>query len=186
MAKEKIKQVAIKHFYKYGYEGVKMSQIAEESGIRKQSLSYHYPSKRELFTDIYSDVIEEEIVFTQQYFKNLSNIPSKDILYRFLKDMKLRAHDKPNSSFLQVVSFSTPLEIESFVSSHYLLYFNSLKTEIRKVFEKELFNYTPDECTVSFLILFDGLIIHLLYNTKQSFEYSLDVAFSIFWNSVQG
>ena len=28
------------HFYQVGYEGTKIAQIAEEAGIRKQSLSY--------------------------------------------------------------------------------------------------------------------------------------------------
>ncbi|MBJ6362870.1 TetR/AcrR family transcriptional regulator [Paenibacillus sp. MAHUQ-46] len=162
-----------------------MAQIANESGITKQSMSYHFPSKKELFKEIYSEVIEEEILFTQQLFNHLSSKPSKEILYTFLKEMKLRAHDKINSSFLQIFSFSTPLEIESFVSSHYLLYLDSLKTEIVKVFEKESLNFTPDECSLSFIILFDGLIVHLLYNTKQSFEYALDVSFKIFWNSIQ-
>ncbi|SDN25866.1 transcriptional regulator, TetR family [Bacillus sp. OK048] len=29
-----------KHFNQFGYEGTKIAQIAEDAGIRKQSLSY--------------------------------------------------------------------------------------------------------------------------------------------------
>ena len=53
MSKEKIKRIAIKHFNQFGYEGTKMAQIAEEAGMRKQSLSYHYPTKKELLLEVY-------------------------------------------------------------------------------------------------------------------------------------
>ncbi|AST94519.1 MULTISPECIES: TetR/AcrR family transcriptional regulator [Shouchella] len=186
MSKQKIKQVAINQFYRNGYEGVKMSQIAEEAGIRKQSLSYHYPSKKELFMELYKEVIDAEIVFTQSFFDRFSSLPPKEVLYSFLKEVSLRAYDKPNTGFLQALSFAEPLEIQSYVSAHYIPYLNTLKTEIKKVFDKETFNYTSDECTVAFIVLFDGLIVDLLYNTKQSFDYSLDISYKIFWNNIQG
>lgn len=185
MSKDKIKQVAINHFYKFGYEGVKMAKIAEESGIRKQSLAYHYSSKRDLFTEIYTEVIQEEREFIQSFFKDSQDLSVKETLYKFLMQVKSRAHEKPNSKFLQSISYSTPLEIESFITAHYFLYLELLKSELQEMFKKEAFQFTPDECTLSFIVLFDGLIIHLLYNTKQSFEYSLDVTFKVFWNGIQ-
>ncbi|GAF21041.1 transcriptional regulator, TetR family [Bacillus sp. JCM 19047] len=184
MSKQKIKEAALNQFYKSGYEGVRMTQIAEEAGIRKQTLSYHYPSKKDLFMEIYKEVVKEEIKFTQSYFEGLYNRPSKEIIWEFLKTFKLRAHDKPNTGFLQVVSFSTPLELESYVSSNYLSYMNILRTEIKKIFEKETFNVNSEEATVYFLVLFDGLIVQLLYNTKQSFDYSLEISFKMFWASI--
>ena len=184
MTKKKIQKAAIKHFYEYGYEGVKMAQIAKDSEIRKQSLSYHYNTKRDLFVDVYSKVIEEEILFIKDYFKNQSNVSAKENLLGYLKEIILRAHEKPNTAFLHRTSYSAPLEIDVFVATQYLTYYYTLKTEVRKVLEKGTFSYNPDECTLGYITLFDGLIVHLLYNTDQSLEYSLDVSFNIFWNGI--
>lgn len=185
MSKDNIKQVAINHFYKFGYEGVKMAKIAEDVGIRKQSIAYHYPSKRELFTEIYQEVIEEEQQFIHSYFNDSEESDIKKILYQFLVQVKLRAYEKISSKFLQSISYSTPLEIESFITAHYFLYLDQLKNEIRRLFDQETFRFTTDECIVSFIVLYDGLITHLLYNTRQSFEYSLDTAFNVFWSGIQ-
>ncbi|MBT2289550.1 TetR/AcrR family transcriptional regulator [Paenibacillus albidus] len=47
-------QIATKRlpFNRLGYEGTKMAQIAEEAGIRKQSIAYYYPTKKELLLEL--------------------------------------------------------------------------------------------------------------------------------------
>lgn len=69
MSKDRIKEIAIQHFNRFGYEGVRMAQIAEDAGIRKQSLSYHFPTKKDLLVELYGEVVEEEISFVRRYFR---------------------------------------------------------------------------------------------------------------------
>lgn len=186
MSKTSIKQIAVSHFQKYGYEGVKMAKIAEEAGIRKQSIYYHYASKRDLFAELYDEVIHEEIDYIQQYFTNESNLPAKELLYGFLKDMKRRTNENAKVLFLHLMSYSPPMEINTFVSSRFLTNFNTFKDEIRTIFEREseLFFSTPEECTLGYVTLFDGLLVHLFYNTGQSYEASLETSFHIFWKGI--
>lgn len=185
MAKQEIKEVAIHHFYKLGYEGVKMSKVAEDSGIKKQSLSYHYHTKKELFEELYKDVIDCEIHFTQNFFEEHSHLPPKEKLYYFLKEIINRSYDKLNTRFLQSLSYSAPTEIDNYVSIQYVSYLNTLKTEAKKIFNQENYKFTPDDCTIAFVVLYDGLIVDLLYSQEQSFNYTLDIAFKVFWNSIQ-
>lgn len=184
MSKQLIKQAAINQFHRYGYEGVKMAQIATEAGMRKQSIYYHYPTKRDLFTELYDEVIEEEMKFLQAYFNDQPDVTSKELLYRFLKDMKRRTNENVTVVFLHLMSYSPPSEIGTFVASRYLTNFNVFKNEVRKVFEKEAFTSGAEECTLSYLTLFDGLLVHLFYNTGQSYEHALDASFEIFWKGI--
>ncbi|GJM73685.1 hypothetical protein HMSSN036_59010 [Paenibacillus macerans] len=77
MIREKIKEIAIQHFNRYGYEGTRMAQIAEETGIRKQSLSYHFSSKKELLLELYEEAVRNEIEFVRHYFKLVADYPGK-------------------------------------------------------------------------------------------------------------
>ena len=51
--KEKIKQSAIKLFYKKGYFATGMRALANTVGIQKASIYYHYPSKEDILMDIF-------------------------------------------------------------------------------------------------------------------------------------
>ncbi|MEM6734008.1 MAG: helix-turn-helix domain-containing protein [Myxococcota bacterium] len=46
---EEITVAAFKLFGRFGYDGVSMSAVATEAGIKKASLYYHFPSKEALF-----------------------------------------------------------------------------------------------------------------------------------------
>lgn len=185
MTKDKIKNVAIRQMNELGYEGVKMAHIAKELGIRKQSLAYHFSSKKDLLIEAYTEVVEEEIAFVHQFFKSREDDDAKVQLYDFLKEMQVRFHAKSNVAFLQAMSFRAPLEVDDFISAKYLLFLHAIKSEVTQIFKKANVAYKAEECMIGFITLFDGLTIQLVYETKQSFERSLETSFAIFWRGLQ-
>ncbi|MFP7226099.1 TetR/AcrR family transcriptional regulator [Priestia filamentosa] len=184
MITNKIKGIAIHHFNELGYEGTKMARIAVEAGITKQSLSYHYPSKKELFKELYAEVIEEELPFITNFFKENKEYPVREQLYRFLNEMKVRFHVKPNVMFLQRLSFVSSLEVSDWVLSMYRNYIHTLKTETLNILKKLKIRSTAEEATSGFLTLFDGLMIQLVYENKHSFERAFSASFDIYWHGI--
>lgn len=57
--KEKIFQVSIDLFSKYGYDGVSVRQIAREVGIKESSIYNHYSSKQAILNRILEYYVEE-------------------------------------------------------------------------------------------------------------------------------
>lgn len=53
-----IRQIATKLFASHGYEGVSLQAIADEVGVAKQTLLYHYPSKDALRRAVIEQVFE--------------------------------------------------------------------------------------------------------------------------------
>ena len=100
-------------------------KFAEEAGIRKQSLSYHYSTKKELFLEVYQDVVKEERLFVQSYFQAHAEEPLEHQLYNFLTEHKNRFLTNPNASFMLVLSSFTPLEVYDYVISQFRLIFKS-------------------------------------------------------------
>ncbi len=61
MTKQEILDHALALFMEKGYEGASMSDIAQATGIKKASLYAHYSGKEEIFSAVFSGVVEEYI-----------------------------------------------------------------------------------------------------------------------------
>nr|WP_154896225.1 TetR/AcrR family transcriptional regulator [Paenibacillus xylanexedens] len=186
MSKQRIKDIAIQHFNRLGYEGTKMAQIAEEAGIRKQSLAYHYPTKKALLLELYEEVVQEEQQFVIEFFLEANKLPLEQQLYNFLLDHKNRFLTHPNVAFMYILSFITPLEVHDFVLAQYRTYLGTLKAELAAVFAKhENIRLNPEEATVAYVTLLDGLDVQLVYETRQSYEHALAIAWNVFWTGIR-
>lgn len=61
MTKNRILEVSIDLFSKYGYDGVSVRQIAREVGIRESSIYNHYPNKKSILKAILDYYVEEMV-----------------------------------------------------------------------------------------------------------------------------
>ncbi|SDM57969.1 TetR/AcrR family transcriptional regulator [Sediminibacillus halophilus] len=179
--KEAIRDAAVRHFNAYGYEGVKMNRIAEELGIRKQSLSYHYASKSKLLTDTYANAMKEEVIFLEEFFCQAKSLEPKETLTQLLKETQQRYYKQPSVAFLQSMSFKAPLETSDLIISYYREYLHAFKQQIMNIANHPIITCTPDQLATSFITLFDGLVIQLVYENAESFHRSSQISFEIFW-----
>ena len=185
MSKIEIKKIAIKHFNEFGYDGTKMAQIAEEVGIRKQSLSYHYPTKKDLLMEVYREVIEEEQAFVRHYFEKHKEESLEKLLYNFLTEHKNRFLTEPNATLMYSLSFITPLDVNDFCTLSIPLYLATLKEVIGSCFTKHKCRISPEECTIGFITMLDGLDIQLVYETRQAYERVQRITWDLFWKGIQ-
>lgn len=182
--KEKIKEAAIQHFNKLGYEGVKMAHIAAEVGLKKQSITYYYSSKKMLAMALYEEVVQQEIDYIQNFFQINRQLPAKEQLRGFLLDLKIRFQQSPRVTFLQILTMLVPYDMQSFIESRYHSYLHILKQEILAVFATERFLLMKEQCTVAYLTLFEGLLMKLVHGSIQAFDDIVDSTFAIFWRGI--
>ena len=72
MTLQKIKTVSLQQFAKKGYDASSLQLIADEVGIKKQSIYAHFKSKDDLFLDIFKDAVDQEILELDRYFQDQS------------------------------------------------------------------------------------------------------------------
>lgn len=185
MSKEKIKTIATSHFNEFGYEGTKLSQIAEEVGIRKQSLAYHFPNKRVLFQEVYKEAVDDEVQFIQQYFQQHGEELIEQQLYQFLTEHKERFQKNPNTKLMLTISFLVPDEMHEDVIQKPYRYIDVLTAALESCFAKQTFRIGAKECALAFVTLLDGLDVQLVYENSRRYEQLQEITWDIFWTGIR-
>ncbi|MFS0824659.1 TetR/AcrR family transcriptional regulator [Bacillus sp. 1P02SD] len=185
MSKEKIKEVAVKHYNEFGYKGTKLSQIAEEVGIRKQSLAYHFPSKQSLFKEVYKEAVEDEIQFVQKYFKQNAEKSVEQQLYQFLTEHKERFITNPSTRFMLMIPLLVPDELYEDIVGKPYIYIDTLTAALETCFTKQTFRKSTKECALAFVTVLDGLDIQLVYEDSERYDLLQNIIWDIFWTGIK-
>ena len=75
--KKSIFEAAVTVFAKYGYKGALMDTIAEEAGVAKGTLYYHFKSKEEIFVFTMEEGIREIVDGVRSEAEGMDNIIAK-------------------------------------------------------------------------------------------------------------
>ncbi len=83
-------------FAKYGYENTSLSFIAEESGVKKQTIYSHFKSKEDLFRAVAESVSAQECQYLSRFFAK--DEPPFALLQSFVLAMQKRLTDAEDTS----------------------------------------------------------------------------------------
>lgn len=181
-----IKQIALLHFIENGYEGASLAGIANQVGIKKQSIYTHYKSKYDLFIQVTTQVINEEKQYIKSYFEQNKSSEIQELLLHFILSIKERYKNNQNLNinFLLRMAFMPPLEYRDEVISLSHNYFNQLEVHIKDLFSNTALAINTDEAISVFLTLFEGLLVELIYGDEETFKKKLHHSLKFFWNSI--
>mgnify|MGYP001474870452 CR=1 FL=1 len=177
MTINKIKKVALTKFIEQGYEGTSLSDVANEVGIKKQSIYSHFKSKEELFITVMNDVIKEESEYLDYFFdKSYDNL--KGYLEKFILQIKKRyAKEEQNSmQFILRMAYMPPLHLKEEVINNFNIYFLKLENLIKDLFLEDLFledlflEEKANMATLSFMNMLNGLLVTLIYGGCERFD----------------
>jgi Transcriptional regulator len=185
MSEHNLIKIASKHFLKYGYEGTKLSHIAQEAGMKKQSLYFHFKNKDDLLLQVNQTVIKEEIDFLQFFLNENKDLSLKDTLYLLLLEYKSRYLDNENKSFMFLLTFIPPDLLQNCFAENYRLFLTHLKKLLKpKFMDEPNLRINPDDGPTSFITLLDGLFTQLIFETPKDFDHSLRIFWDIYWNGL--
>jgi len=139
--KDKIIASSLKNFLTKGYENTTMNLIAEESGIKKASLYYHYKNKEDIFITCIGyllDSIEHHIENSQAELDN----PKEKILTLFSSVIEFNTNlaYRYNKNYSKPLNFHQMLKVGSskfiFVRERIDQYYDFLKDTIMKIIDE--------------------------------------------------
>ena len=182
MGAKEIEERALYYFAEYGYERTSLSIIAEDIGIKKQSVYSHFKSKEDLFRCAFERALAEEYEFAKDFFSQ-----EKDLfllLDEFIMVMKagFLSPEYTGKKFILRNSFMPPVSFKEEVLEKAVEYFNYLEDEVCRLFIQE--GYPEEEArqnAQAYITILDGLMTGLVYGNEQRFDRRL----AAIWRLVQ-
>ncbi|ANC77287.1 hypothetical protein ABE65_010925 [Fictibacillus phosphorivorans] len=188
MTYDQLKQTALVQFAHLGYEGASLSVIANEVGIKKQSIYTHFKSKDDLYIETFHDATDCEIDFVKQFIENQQFYELKDILFRFLTEYLERFEQNNNMKFFMRTSFYPPVKHEEVIKVGSNKFVDRLESLFTALFEKNSdtlrADVTPEAAALSFLTMLDGLLVELIYGIPERLQKRSKQSWSVFWRGI--
>lgn len=190
MKSDEIKVAALKYFTIHGYEGASLSLIAEEVGMKKQSIYAHFKGKDDLFLKVLRDAKEAELSSKLQYFSKVdSKNPEKD-LYGFLQLIIDLFQKNEHLKFWLRMSFFPPAHLEKAIAQEVM----DIEEKVQAILERKFQDWinakliveeaaiTP---TFAFLGVVDSIMLELVYgNDEKRLNDKLASSWKVFWRGI--
>lgn len=185
-----IKEAALKYFTIHGYEGASLSQIAEEVGMKKQSIYAHFKGKDDLFLQVLRDAKETELSSKLQYFRKVdAKNPEKD-LYGFLQLVIDLFQKNEHIKFWLRMSFFPPAHLEKEIGHEVI----DIEEKVQAILECKFHDWinakliVEDEAitpTYAFLGVVDSILLELVYgNDEKRLNDKVTASWKVFWRGI--
>lgn len=190
MTSNRIKEIALNHFTKDGYEGVSMAQIADDVGIKKQSIYTHFKGKDELFLQVCSDVFANELSFVSNFIESNTSRSIENFLFEFLLHYKERYEKNDNTKFWLRISFFPPTHLYEQVMKYVYAYLDKLEELLVPVMDKAMAEgeisstIGAERATTAFLGVLDGILVEMLYGGPERMIKRLDASWYLYWRGL--
>ncbi|USK73111.1 TetR/AcrR family transcriptional regulator [Peribacillus frigoritolerans] len=190
MKSNEIKEAALKYFTIHGYEGASLSQIAEEVGMKKQSIYAHFKGKDDLFLQVLRDAKETELSSKLKYLRKVdSKNPEKD-LYGFLQLVIDLFQKNEHIKFWLRMSFFPPAHLEKEIGQEVI----DIEEKVQAILECKFNDWinakliVEDEAitpTYAFLGVVDSILLELVYgNDEKRLNDKLSASWKVFWRGI--
>ncbi|MGI2293397.1 TetR/AcrR family transcriptional regulator [Paenibacillus sp. GXUN7292] len=187
---DEIKEAALKYFTIHGYEGASLSQIADEVGMKKQSIYAHFKGKDDLFLQVLRDVKESEWSAIVAYFnKKDSQQPEKDLYGFLLFIIDLFQKDEQMKFWLRM-TFFPPAHLAEQIEYDVIDIESKVQAILKSKFQEWIDADTilKDEAmtpTYAFLGIMDSIMMELVYgNDEQRLRTKLESSWRVFWRGI--
>jgi len=181
---------ALKYFTIHGYEGASLAQIADEVGMKKQSIYAHFRGKDDLFLQVLQKAKEAELHSKLQYLNKMdARQPEKD-LYGFLKLIIDLFQKSEQLKFWLRMSFFPPAHLIKAIEAEVI----DLEDKVQAVLEAKFQAWIDADAiaagraktlTLAFLGVVDSIMLELVYgNDERRLWDKLEASWSVFWRGI--
>ncbi|MCU6708261.1 TetR/AcrR family transcriptional regulator [Paenibacillus sp. J5C_2022] len=185
-----LKEAALRIFSDYGYEGASLAGIADEVGLKKQSIYAHFKGKDDLFLQVFRHSFTDELDRLRRELQHSGCLSLHDCLYGILQSYIVTYQSERRLKFCLRVSFYPPPhlyeEIDRYTGEHLQQIHELFLERFREAARAgDIGQRDPETANLAFMALVDAICIELVYSDKEKAERRMEAAWSIFWDGLR-
>lgn len=190
MKSKEIKQVALKCFTTHGYEGASLSQIADQVGMKKQSLYAHFKGKDDLFLQVLQDAKETEITSKLLYLQKVDILKPEADLLGYLQLVIDLFQKNEQLKFWLRMSFFPPSHLASAIDEEVIDTEKKIQGVLESKFQawidaKVIREDSASIPTLAFSGVVDSIMLELVYGNNQArLNEKLNASWTVFWRGI--
>ena len=186
MTKQEILEHSLTLFMKQGYEGASMSDIASATGIKKASLYAHYSGKEEIFSAVFSGVVEEYRAMMQSLTLRREDESALTRLERMFRAFLRYCHENERMYFWDRYFYYPPAfmreEIQQKTLETQQVFLDRITAVAAEgVRRGELREQPPEKLALAFYYLMIGLSMSVSMYTRAALQTDVQSA----WNALR-
>lgn len=191
MTNQKIRQVAMELFGRYGYEETSLVDIANGVGIKKPSIYNHYESKEALFLAILDDVLDRETQSLQELVDNHGEGDScEQKLNQVYQHLCQTFGTTIHGLFWKRAIFFPPEPFKKLIKEKFLDFEKKIDQILLEIFQagiqrNEIRNIEHSKLLASFYCFVDGLFVEHHYYEAEVLRFRMEASWEIFWAGIK-
>jgi AcrR family transcriptional regulator len=190
MSYDKIKQSALKHFAKLGYEGASLSHIAAEAGIKKPSIYNHFVGKEDLYLAVLEGVSSGYEQFLQSALQQQSdNTPERQLYGMYKAYIAYFMEDSDRTEFWKRTMLFPPAVLQERIAQVVSKVENQFAPQLAALFAQgigsgDIRPYAPEELVTLFYCLVNGYMMGIMMAGPHEFTQKLERVWTMFWQGI--
>ncbi|MBH5318904.1 TetR/AcrR family transcriptional regulator [Paenibacillus sp. GSMTC-2017] len=184
-----LKEAALHIFSQYGYEGTSLSQIADQVGLKKQSIYAHFKGKDDLFLQVVRDSYCIELDRITALISDIAELPLQESLFKMLRSYIDSFQNSSHLRFYLRVSFYPPPHLYDEINGYSNDHVDRISELWLQLFKRaaengELAGLDPEVANMAYSSLVDSICLELVYGGSERTERRLKAAWYVYWKGI--
>lgn len=189
MTAHSIRDAALFHFARDGYEGASLRAIADEVGIKKPSIYAHFSGKEDLFIHTLAFAFHEVQRHTLEYFRDHADLPLEERLKGLLIWFEQEYNDHASARLMLRNCYYPPLALYSEVMDLVYPFLDGMERALNRLLQRAMRNgdlpsIPAEQAAIAFMTFLDGITVEIIYGSSRRYKRRLEASWPVFWHCI--